>query len=364
MAEQGDELGTQGFQGSEDDPFLLSKGEWYSLQRYVTNALQLPITEPTMRRAFGMPSALAFADFTNLLQGYQTIHPHVAKWRDQTFPATVDLAADLVHYNTAVPTYYGALKDALEAVRKNPQDNDAKETLKEILDDRAQVAQEYAQKAAAVYADIQQFAKDTADDHTLIKGLITEYKDKLGGRSARAQELLASIEAERTIINNSTADYEHERGRLEDVPKYIWVWPIGTIWGAVVLKEAGDALAAAAERINQANARIRELGAEQQMAAALVGTLQMAGQSLSDIQKDLAEALPTIQHIQGVWNTISTDLGALSTLVGQGIQQALPRLRGLKVDEAVQKWAAIAKKADAYRANAFITPPAEMPLAA
>ena len=75
---------------------------------------------------------------------------------------------------------------------------------------------------------------------------------------------------------------------------------------------------------------------------------------MNTIVRDVAETLPVIQKIQGVWGGISADLGAFSRMIDDDIRNVPPIIMGLGVDEAITAWHQVALNADAYRLNAYI----------
>jgi hypothetical protein len=77
-------LATPGAPGGP--PFAMSTSEWLAIQRYVIDALALPVTEAEFRKALGDGAPPDLSDFTQLVAAYKAINQHCAKWQNATFP--------------------------------------------------------------------------------------------------------------------------------------------------------------------------------------------------------------------------------------------------------------------------------------
>ena len=107
--------------------FVLSRPEWYTLQVYVDSALLLPADEEAMRKLLQAGKDEQLPDFGKLLKVYGEMNKHCTRWKNQTFPASVSMADDVVHYNTQASVFYAPLRDLAAALRKNPRNQEAQQ---------------------------------------------------------------------------------------------------------------------------------------------------------------------------------------------------------------------------------------------
>lgn len=59
--------------------------------------------------------------------------------------------------------------------------------------------------------------------------------------------------------------------------------------------------------------------------------------------------------MKGTWNAIKSDLGALDNTVKEDITMLPMCVKHMGVDKALEQWDRVAKEAEEYRKNAFIT---------
>ncbi|MDM0053019.1 alpha-xenorhabdolysin family binary toxin subunit A [Variovorax sp. J22R115] len=337
-------------------PFLLSTAEWLRVQRYVTNAMALPATEPLMRTALQMPDSMKIDEFKPLLEGYKTVVPHVTKWKTTTFPATVSLAGDIVKYNSMAKGYYNALKEPINALLKDPKDEAAKRGLSGAIKLLSQAAADRAGKAKKVYADIQEFSLQTATDAVLIGDLNTTYQKKFGANSEWGKKLAKDLSDTRDLIEAAITEYEYDKAVACATPSYAWIIvpPIGLIAAIIVAGIYGDKAVKAKARLEELRKDLKKAKEDELLSLSLTCMLSVARDSLANIQRDIQAALPVIQKIQGVWHAIHTDLESLVELITENIDDAIMEIKKIGIDIALEQWSELAVKAEAYRANAYI----------
>ncbi|GAB4195739.1 MAG: hypothetical protein OHK0022_12680 [Roseiflexaceae bacterium] len=370
-----EELPELGIANDEESPFLLSGAEWYTLQRYVNDALTLPVSEQALRRDLGMLDGESLETFhktlakyggsveilRELIAGYGSINQNCRTWRDVTFPQSVNLADSIVHYSRKVPTYYGALADVLKGLRgKTGPDAEAlRADARDILDELAADARMYADQAATVREAIIAFAQATKQDKTTITDVHDRMAAQMGNFSGRVKELNDSIDQLRKEIDKLNKDYEHSVVVAATSPTYAWVLPFGLIAAAIVAGVYGDAAAKLMKRINEAKAKLEQQNEELQIKVRLGTLMGLADNRLDGLIALIGPALEVIQKIEGIWRALASDLESVNTVI-DSIETGLDeraRLLHLRVTTAITQWQALGKQANDYRVNAFIDVP-------
>jgi hypothetical protein len=342
--------------------FTLGKPEWLAVQTYVQDGRFLPTDETSFRSHLGSGAPSDLSDFQPLITAYAAINQHCTTWHDSTFPSTVALADAVYDYGThKAPIYYPPILKEADILTSDPDNASAQAALKAILGVLQGAATDYAGKAGAVAAAIAQFATDSqSDEVTLVGtdgagGLLKRYNDEYGSKSTEATNLAQQIQAQRQILDAANAEYNHDVIVAATSPSYAWVFPFGTIAAAVVAGVYGHLAVEALDKAKAAQAQIDSLKAEQAADANLISTLTWSTNSIGNISKALADALPVVQKIQGVWSAMAADLGAIARLIDTDIAQVPPIIMNLGVEEALKAWHDVALAADAYRVNAYIT---------
>jgi hypothetical protein len=341
--------------------FILSDPGFVALQTYVESALSLPKTEAEFKAFLGSGAPADLSEFAPLINVYGSMFDSSTTWRDDTFPALVQLASDVYHYGrNRVPVYYKPILPLAAILVNRPDDAAAKARLKAILDLLQGTAKGLADRAELTVARVAAYANDSRTDYRRLVvdnggGLLERYRRRHGEASADVKQLTQDISAQRLVLQTANAEYNHSVIVAATTPTYGWIWPFGTIAGAVVAgiygKRATDALA----RGRAANARIHTLGASLTAHANVMTSLGLANFSITNISDRLAAALPVIQKIQGVWSGIADDLVEIVRVIDDDIRNALPILMDLGVEEAIRSWDAVACAANTYRVNAFVT---------
>jgi hypothetical protein len=341
--------------------FTMSRAEWIAIQTYVTDALALPTTDTAFRNSLGPGAPQDLSDFKNLIDAYGVIDAHVTNWEEHVFPDSVNLASDIYQYGmNKAPVFYPPILKEAQILVDHPDDSQAKEALKAILDNLKHDAQDKADKAVTVAGQIAQFARDTEADKVTMTGtdgkggLVKYYDDKYGSTSAEVESLTKDIDAQRLVLKAANDEYDHDVVVAATTPTYAWVWPIGTIAAAVVAGIYGKKAVEALDQARAAQAKIDTLASKLAADANLMVAIHSAEIGLNTIVRDITAALPVIEKIQGVWGGIAADLGSISSLIDNDIRSVPPIIMNLGVDEAVKAWHNVALNADVYRVNAYV----------
>lgn len=349
-------ISPSGLLSDPDRPFLLSSSEWFALQRYVEEALQLPTTEEAMRKSLKLSQSDDLTQFQPIYEAYAKVYEHCNTWKAETFPETVALANDIVHYGNDAPTYYEPILEYANVLKKNPNDSEAKEALTAILNILSQQATEYATRAQEVYVKIEQFANDSGKDKQVLTPLYQQFNSQFGSESEEVQRLVGELAALKNQVDTLNKEYEYDVKVAATSPTYAWVLPpFGLIAAASVAGVYGEKATKTKKKIALALAQIKETNEQLQRATRLMATLHFASQGMNNILQSLSAALPVIQHIQSAWFSIAKDLNHIIEIIDKKIEAAPAVIMNLGVKNAINQWTLTANKANDYVAHAFIT---------
>lgn len=349
-------------EGDKKGPgYILAKAEWAAIQVYARNALVLPTTGDEFRSSVDAPSDYDLSDFEKLIGAYFKIHEHVVFWQDEAFPSSVALASRVYQYGSQkVPVFYPAITTLADQLAQKPDDKALKAKLIAAIESIQATAQEFADESSAVAASIAKFSADSSTDNSTLvgpngdAGLVKYYDDKYGKASKEVQDLIEQITDAAKLVKIYMEEYHKDVTIAATTPTYAWIFPFGTIAGAVVAGVYGDKAVKALDKAQAAQAKVDELNAELKRDADLMNYIHLASGSMNTIVTQLAAALPAIQKLQGVWAAMASDLGRIVTIIDQDIKKAPPIIMSLGVDEASRAWASVSAAADNYRKTAYI----------
>lgn len=332
--------------GSEDSPFLLSKEEWITIQKYTGDGAYVPVNEPEMRKTLALSTSDEIPDFSELYSVYSNIKSHCQNWTDNTYREVLGMANEIVNYSRRATVYYRPLLEYLPAILDG--DTEALEMFKRICERLAREAVEFRDHAGALATMIGTFASDTGADYQDLTQVKEKYDKLYGEHSDQVIELRASVERLRKDLEKYMDEYE-------DYQSQSWLSLLmGPIFGfalkAILDSTKGKALQA---RIEATKKQIEESGKIIQRNVYLMSLLDKTDSGTDKIQKQMANALPVIQKIHGIWNSLHSDLDELSKIVMEDIHND-PEFADLGIELAIMQWAAVGKQADDFRVNADV----------
>jgi hypothetical protein len=342
--------------GSGGPAFILSNPDFVAVQTYVESALSLPKTKVEFKTYLGAGAPADMSDFAPLIDVYRSMFDASTKWSDKTFPDTVKLASEVYDYGqNKAPVYYRPILPLAEILTNDPGNAAAKAKLKAILDNLQRTAKGIAHRAQLSADKVKAYAEVSQADQGRLNDLFARYKKQYGETSADVKRLTDDIATQRLVLQAANDEYNHNVIVAATTPTYVWIFPAGMIAAAVVAGVYGKRATDALDRSRAAQARIQALDVRLIAHANVMDSLHLSKFSITNISKRLAKALPVIQKIHGVWGGIADDLGAIVKLIDDDIRNALPIIMDLGVEQAIRSWAAVARAADAYRVNAFVS---------
>jgi hypothetical protein len=187
-------------------------------------------------------------------------------------------------------------------------------------------------------------------------GLHQEFQRRAKNTSEQTRRLQEELRDKTEDVARRQALYNHYVTVAATTATYAWIPFFGWIAGASV---AGVYGSKAVEEKNAIDANVRRIAEINRMLDGQerrIGLLQRATLGFESMGKTFGRVLPVVQHAQGVWGAIATDLAWLSREIEQSTDPGLDVLLPLAFETAVQGWSEVAAKADDYLRHAEIKP--------
>jgi Bacillus haemolytic enterotoxin (HBL) len=345
---------------TETTPFVLKTQDWLTIQLYVLQGMALPTTDTQFRAVMNMTPDRNIDDFAKLITLYGAISAHTTTWQTNTYPATVALANDIVHYATQVPAYYGALNDQFAGLSKTPPDPNAVQAFTAIITRLSTEIDAFVTRATDVSAAVTDFVDQTTSDlggPTGVSTYYTYYDTEYGNESTQVTSLKEQLAAETLILDSANAEYKQDVIIASTTVTYAWVPFYGLIAAAVVAGVYGDRAVKALQRATAAQNQINTLNATIAEDANIITQLTTVKTNLTSLGTAGAAALTTLQVIQGGWNAIKSDLVNAQSIVESSLASdpSMPILISADVQTAISQWQKLSAEADAYRLYAYVT---------
>ncbi|OAB42157.1 alpha-xenorhabdolysin family binary toxin subunit A [Paenibacillus glacialis] len=332
--------------GKEDSPFLLKKEEWVKIQKYTGDGAYLPVNVNEMRKALVLDNSAELPDFGELYTVNTSIKNHCTNWNGTTYRGILDVAHQIVEYSGRAKVYYAPLLVYLPDILEG--DTVALEKFQKICKKLASEAEEFGDHAGTLAGAVGKFATDTASDYKKLITVKGKY-DALYGKNSEEEIKL------RDEVDNLRKELEQYTDEFEDYESQSWLsLLLGPVFGFILKgildSTKGKMLQAKIEATKQ---KIEATDAIIQRNVYLMSLLDKADVGTDRTEKQIKEALPVIDKIKGIWNSLHFDLLALSIITMQDIHDD-PEFADLGIDFAILQWEKVGKQADDFRVNADV----------
>ena len=339
----------------EFETVILNTVDRFKLQTYLLNGKLLPTEESEFMKLLDIPSEEK-DKFNNLLVFYREVQAHCSSFFDGGFTDSVSLASDLVDYAGKVDVYYPGLLKVVEDVLNGKMTEETGERkINAILDDIIASLKKYIERCQSIMDSVDAFYKQTLGDLQKLQGadgksgLLKEYSTEYNLESETLESLQEKYENFSKELSEARADYEYNVIVAATTPTYAWVFPFGTIPAIVVAGVYGDRAVKSKNKLDKAIADLAMTSKRINLFIAL----QAASTQLEELARNMRGAMEPVQKLKGFWTAMRDDLLNLKKS-GENVEKMAWIIKDLGLEEHMNKWKALAVRADEYRLSAFI----------
>lgn len=342
-------------QEGEFETVILNTVDRFKLQTYLLNGKLLPTEENEFMKLLEIPSEEK-GKFNNLFVFYNEVHAHCSLFFDGGFTDSVSLASDLVDYAGKVGVYYpGLLKVVEDVLNGKMAEETGERKINAILDDIIASLKKYIERCQSIMNSVDTFYEQTLKDLNKLQGvdgksgLLKEYSTEYNLESETLESLEEKYNDFNDELSKASAEYEYNVIVAATTPTYAWVFPFGTIPAIVVAGVYGDRAVKSKKKLDKA---IADLAITRKKINLFIA-LQAASTQLQVLAANMRGAMEPVQKLKGYWTAMLDDLLNLKKS-GENTKKMAMIIKDLGLEEHMNKWKALAVRADEYRLSAFI----------
>lgn len=180
-------------------------------------------------------------------------------------------------------------------------------------------------------------------------GLLKAYSTEYNLESETLESLREKYKFFAEDLSKARAEYEHNVIVAATTPTYAWVFPFGTIPAVVVAGVYADRAVKSKGKLDKA---IADLAITNKRINLFIA-LQAASTQLEELALNMRGAMEPVQRLKGYWTAMLDDLVNLRKS-GENVEKIAWIIKDLGLIEHMNKWKALAVRADEYRLSAFM----------
>lgn len=343
------------------EKFLLDSSERLDLQRYLLEGMTLPSTREALKAAFLLKDSM-LDDFADLLKAFQAIQKHCETFYNGAYSQSVDLASSIIEFDASAKYYLkgiSTIADDFEHGRVTAEY--AEKSVTALLDVMGNQLGKFIASCENVCKGISTFLDETYKDNVTLNGqdgksgLNKVYTDKYNLNQEDIKKIHDDLEEAQRELDQVTKEYNHDVVVAATTPTYVWVFPFGTIPAVVVAGVYGDRATKAYKKMGELRDKIRNETDELNQKMSMTASLAISSQQVRKLAELVKKAIQPIEKMKGTWNAIKNDLDALNHTIKEDITMLPMCVKHMGVDKALEQWDKVAKEAEEYRKNAFIS---------
>lgn len=343
------------------EKLVLDSSDRLDLQRYVMEGMTLPASKEALKAAFDLKDSM-LNDFNDLLKAFQDIQKHCDTFYNGAFTQSVTLTSSIIEFDTSAKYYLNGIATIADDFEHNRVTAEyAEKAVTALLDVMGNQLNKFIADCEKVCKGVSDFLNETYKDNVTMNGqdgksgLKKTYTDKYNLNQDQIKRLNDDLTEAQRELDQVTEEYNYDVTVAATTPTYVWIVPFGTIPAVIVAGVYGDRAVKAYKRMGELRDKIRDETAELQQKMAMTAGLSISSRQVSKLAELVKKAIQPIEKMKGTWEALKSDLGALDRTVKEDIA-ALPMcVKQMGVKKALEQWDRVAKEAEEYRKNAFIS---------
>lgn len=340
---------------------ILNSSERLDLQRYLLEGMTLPATREALKAAFLLKDSM-LNDFADLLKAFQAIQKHCETFYNGAYSQSVDLASSIIEFNTSAKYYLsGITKIADDFEHGRITAEYAEKSVTSLIDVMGNQLDKFITDCNNVCKGISTFLDETYKDNVTLNGqdgksgLNKVYTDKYNLNQDDIKKINDDLQEAQRELDQVTEEYNHDVVVAATTPTYVWIFPFGTIPAVIVAGIYGDRATKAYKKMGELRDTIRNETAELNQKMSMTASLAISSKQVRKLAELVKKAIQPIEKMKGIWNAIKNDLDALNRTIKEDITKLPMCVKHMGVDKALEQWDKVAKEAEEYRRNAFIS---------
>ncbi|KAI5889354.1 uncharacterized protein SCHCODRAFT_02634267 [Schizophyllum commune H4-8] len=350
-----------------DGNYCLQQDDMYNLLKYLWSGALLPLTPADYQTRLDISDSAMTQYATvidNLVDEYKTVSAHCNTFKNTTYPAIVNIAADVYSYaqnagGTVDDSLYASIFQLIRSFANTSNTTDDKNKITQQVDDlinvQVQAIAGILTKAETAVTDLQNFETQCMQDQSDLQARQKAVEDAITAETGSLADLKARLQSDRQTLAADQAAYEHDKIVACTTLTYAWVPFWGIIAASVVAGIFGHAAAELADDIDTLKSDISTESAEVTDDTRVIADLTAVDTDLTSFLAAIQPAITTIQKMHGIWSSISGDLTSLQNMIHSSVSTAEAAIAGIIDQKVVDKWNDLANSVQKYQQAAFLT---------
>ncbi|KAH0496435.1 hypothetical protein TgHK011_003795 [Trichoderma gracile] len=362
------------FRDDGEQIFILEKGQMHALCRFLWTGKLLPTDRTQYVRYLGIVdtsviSTEVWSEIDKLLGTYTKMSKDCTVFKDETWDKLTLLAGIIKTYasiagGTGTSSYYQAMLEWVgqyndEKDKPEPDQNvldELSESIKTAIDDeqkRITLIQDQVAKALVALAT---FHDNCKVYEVTLQGDEKTLQELLNSEGLNVDKLQAQIDRETADIKDASAQIDADHAVIDQSNYYIWVFPLGTIVGAILASQARADIERLEQKIEEIQAAMEADEAKLLAAKTLQADITSMRGQVTNLVEIIAPAILTLEALQGAWAGMSADLQTLYDLFGDSAESIPPMLlEKRQLETIVEAWNELKEYSGRYIENSFMT---------
>ncbi|KAB8293892.1 hypothetical protein EYC80_009368 [Monilinia laxa] len=369
----------------DERAFVFNSSDMKALNRFLGTGRLLQTNRNDYLRSLGILTTDSLSmelgkEVDSLVVTYAQVKTDCVYFRDHTWSNIIDMAAEIRIYATmaggTTETSYTALMlqwiGAFHDENNKPNPDVAK--LKELKEGIQHVVDEELKMIKQLQTGAQEALTGLEKFHGVCEVHDSKIRVNATSLDAQLKKEGNDIDGMQKKINDARKELKELQARIDEIKEihlvhFHWKsltrcfgtfqgtgWPIGTAIGTKRIIQANNERKLMREAMRKVQAVMNEYEAKQKTASRLQLNIMFVNDQVNNLTNEIGPAMRTLEHLQGSWKNMVTDLETIQRLINNDTDKIPPMILARpQLQKIVDEWNDLRHFASDYIQNSYIS---------